>query len=145
MYAEKHRHAEELYIRRTAAQRGAPTLRRALLCVDDNATTNYFGCTDSIRMSSTLTRGRTQVTPYGHHPDETTNGCAIAALFAALAVFVPAAIVLAWIAIRETARRPHEQGFGLAVAAIVIAVVEIAVVVVLLFSVGLPFGDWTAQ
>lgn len=96
---------------------------------------------DDPSVDVTFTHGRTTRTPYGHHPNETTNVCAIVALFASFIGLVPAAIVLAWIAIRETSRRPHEQGYGLAVAAIVITAVEIAAALVLLYNADLPpFG-----
>ncbi len=71
-------------------------------------------------------------------PEETTNLCACLALFAALLGLIPVTVVFAFIAFSEVQRRPYERGAGIAISALLIAIVEIIATLIALRHFGLP-------
>ncbi|MEY1677902.1 hypothetical protein AB4Z55_27405 [Gordonia sp. ABKF26] len=78
-------------------------------------------------------------------PSETTNLCAVVALFSALVgLFLPA-IVLGVIGFIEVGRRENERGDGIAGVAVFLGVLEIVIVGVLLWRLQvIQLGDTSA-
>lgn len=65
-------------------------------------------------------------------PPTKTNLASQIALLSALFGLIPIALVFGFIGLHEIERRPHESGSRIAWAAIIIAIVEIAVVITVL-------------
>lgn len=78
----------------------------------------------------------THLVPGRVEPPVKTNVAAQIGLFSALIGLIPAALVFGWVGLHETNKRPHETGSWLAWSAVVLAMVEIAVIV----TVGVIFA-----